>query len=99
MQKRSRVTRAFTAAAMTGLVAGAASTSIGCKSNNPDTGQAGVSATNGGTPDTMQSKHDCKGQNDCKTLGGCSSGDNGCKGKNTCKGKGGCSTTGPGRRP
>lgn len=37
-------------------------------------------------------KHACKGQNSCKGMGGCSSGDNGCKGKNSCKGKGGCST-------
>ena len=35
-------------------------------------------------------KHSCKGQNDCKGLGGCKSGDNGCAGKNSCKGKGGC---------
>jgi hypothetical protein len=34
----------------------------------------------------------CKGQNDCKGKGGCSTGDNGCKGKNSCKGKGGCKT-------
>jgi len=35
-------------------------------------------------------KHGCKGQNDCKGLGGCKSGDNGCAAKNSCKGKGGC---------
>ncbi|MBI5362283.1 MAG: hypothetical protein HZA53_03830 [Planctomycetes bacterium] len=35
--------------------------------------------------------HGCAGKNECKGLGGCSSGDNGCKTKNSCKGKGGCS--------
>ena len=34
--------------------------------------------------------HSCAGMNECKSLGGCSSGDNGCKAKNSCKGKGGC---------
>lgn len=37
-------------------------------------------------------KHVCKGHNECKGQGGCSSGDNGCAGKNSCKGKGGCAT-------
>lgn len=36
---------------------------------------------------------DCAGNNDCKGIGGCKSGDNGCKFKNSCKGKGGCSIT------
>ncbi len=36
---------------------------------------------------------DCAGNNDCKGLGGCKSGDNGCKFKNNCKGKGGCHVT------
>jgi hypothetical protein len=39
-------------------------------------------------------KHSCKGKNDCKSQGGCKTGDNGCKGKNSCKGKGGCATDG-----
>jgi hypothetical protein len=36
--------------------------------------------------------HACKGMNECKGQGGCSSGDGGCKGKNSCKGHGGCKT-------
>jgi hypothetical protein len=36
---------------------------------------------------------DCSGNNDCKGLGGCKTGDNGCKFKNSCKGKGGCHIT------
>ena len=43
---------------------------------------------------TPPAKHSCKGKNDCKGTGGCSTGDQGCKGKNTCKGKGGCATDG-----
>src|SRR6266536_1141893 len=35
-------------------------------------------------------KHDCKGKNECKAMGGCKTADNSCAGKNTCKGKGGC---------
>lgn len=38
-------------------------------------------------------KHVCKGHNDCKGKGGCSTGDGGCAGKNSCKGKGGCATS------
>ena len=37
-------------------------------------------------------KHACKGLNDCKGQGGCSTGDAGCAGKNSCKGQGGCAT-------
>ena len=90
MQTGSRVTRAFAAAAMTGLVAGALTSNLGCKSSNSD--QAGMSANGGGSSDAVQAKHDCKGMNSCKGQGGCQSGDNGCKGKNSCKGKGGCNT-------
>ena len=35
-------------------------------------------------------KHVCKGMNECKGQGGCSSGEGGVAGKNSCKGKGGC---------
>ncbi len=38
-------------------------------------------------------KHACKGMNECKGQGGCTSGDNGCWGKNSCKGLGGCGTS------
>ena len=37
----------------------------------------------------------CKGQNDCKGIGGCKvEGEHACKGMNDCKGKGGCHITG-----
>ena len=94
------------AAAMTGLLAGAAArASAAPVSSAPISGQATVSAASGhqmnaltGTPGARTlddaAKHDCKGMNSCKGQGGCASSDNGCKGKNSCKGKGGCKTSG-----
>lgn len=92
MNGHLRSVRVFAAAAMTGLVAGAASTAVvGCQNKPSD--QTGMQATTeSSTDNTMMAKHDCKGQNACKGQGGCNTGDNGCKGKNSCKGKGGCST-------
>lgn len=88
------------AAAMTGLVAGAAnralagsagkSTEAGIKKMVIGDSKAGVRAMG----DDHKGKHDCKGQNECKGQGGCKSGDNGCKGKNSCKGHGGCKSDG-----
>ena len=37
-------------------------------------------------------KHVCKGLNDCKGQGGCTTAKNDCSGKNDCKGQGGCAT-------
>jgi hypothetical protein len=73
----------ITAAAMTGLYAGA----LAARTYAAD--------LRAGTHDTSKddsSKHDCKGKNACKGQGNCSSGDNGCSGKNSCKGKGGCAS-------
>jgi hypothetical protein len=93
MDRNSRVTRAFAAAAMTGLVAGAATLSSGCKTQNADNNAGMSPTTTSATGDTAQlAKHECKGMNACKGQGGCNTGDNGCKGKNSCKGKGGCAT-------
>jgi hypothetical protein len=80
MNKSTRLL--ITAAAMTGLYAGALAT----RSFADDTGTAAPKA-----PDA--SKHDCKGKNACKGQGGCKSGDNGCKTKNSCQGHGGCKTS------
>ena len=75
------------AAAMTGLMAGAAQVSA----------QGTLSATSIGViaHHSISDQHTCKGQNSCKGQGGCQSGDNGCRGKNSCKGKGGCNTKPP----
>jgi len=94
MKTQSRMTRAFAAAAMTGLLAGAGTMLAGCKSEAANSG-AGMQATSGSAADAVQAKHDCKGMNSCKGQGGCKTGDNGCKGMNSCKGKGGCKTNTP----
>jgi hypothetical protein len=89
------------AAAMTGLLAGAAvrasaatvpngSTHSTLKKMTAESSKAGVRLA----ADKEKGKHDCKGKNECKGQGGCKSGDNGCKGKNSCKGHGGCKTNG-----
>jgi len=81
-------------AALSGLVGG---TSVAAKASINGSTRV-TSATAGmmlaGQTQTPNPKHSCKGKNDCKGVGGCSTGDKGCKGKNTCKGKGGCATDG-----
>lgn len=90
------------AAAMSGLLAGAANwsmavspTSFASRSamsaKSSADGAFGVKASTF-ADDTTKGKHDCKGKNACKGEGGCKAGDNGCKGKNSCKGHGGCKT-------
>jgi hypothetical protein len=85
MNGKSRMVRVVSAAAMSGLLAGAGAALVGCHSNS-----AGAQGSTSSMD--MTAKHDCKGQNACKGQGGCMTGDNGCKGKNSCKGKGGCSS-------
>ncbi len=89
------------AAAVGGLMAGAASHAMASTPTPTVSGKAMVSTnklakTFAGVralSDTKDvGKHDCKGKNDCKGQGGCKTGDAGCKGKNTCKGHGGCKT-------
>jgi hypothetical protein len=82
---KSRIASMAVTAAVSGLVGGAALTSVGCSSS----GSAGNTATTSAAPAT----HDCQGKNACKGQGGCKTGDQGCKGKNSCKGKGGCKVT------
>lgn len=72
------------AAAMTGLMSGA---------------QAALSAADAPTGATSATQvdpnhHACKGQNVCKSHGGCKTDKNACKGHNACKGQGGCRTDG-----
>ena len=82
MKNASRITSTLALAAMTGLVAGAGMSLVGCTNEN---GSAGMKAG-----DKAVAPHDCKGQNACKGQGGCKTGNNGCKGQNSCKGQGGC---------
>ena len=79
-------TALLAAAAITGLMAGAAQVSAQGTSGSASFGVMSHYSIDG--------KHSCKGKNSCKGQGGCKSGDNGCKGKNSCKGKGGCNTNG-----
>jgi hypothetical protein len=81
------------AAAGTGLMSGtttAQPVSIPTQNGTLSSAKLGLApmALNSGTV-----KHDCKGMNECKGQGGCSTGDMGCKAKNSCKGKGGCKTS------
>lgn len=80
--------------AITGLMAGSAARLHAALTGNLD---QNTSFSKGllSCDDPSAGKHGCKGQNSCKGLGGCKTGDQGCTGKNTCKGKGGCKTNGP----
>src|SRR4051812_10825292 len=77
----------ITAAAITGLLSGAAI--YRAHADESTNAKPGKVAPAKKTPKIQ----DCSGNNDCKGLGGCKTGDNGCKFKNSCKGKGGCSIT------
>jgi len=75
------------AAAITGLLNGAAVNHV----------RADDSSTNNVSPGkpakAEPTVHGCSGMNDCKGTGGCKSSDKGCKFLNSCKGKGGCEIT------
>jgi hypothetical protein len=85
------------AAAVTGLLAGAAA----CDKNEAKvestpkaqttTANAAPQSAPSATPAAAAEKHSCKGQNACKGQGGCKESDkHACKGQNDCKGQGGC---------
>ena len=104
MNKQTKLTLA--AAALTGLLAGAAGRASAatpapiCTSHGLTAQVAqgkAMASVNPGQKAVVKldgDKHDCAGKNDCKGKGGCKTGDGGCKGKNSCKGKGGCKTDG-----
>jgi hypothetical protein len=95
-------TNSFMAAAVTGILAGAAACG-GQASPAPAAPATEAAPVADATPtepvndripadnDSGQpSKHACKGLNDCKGRGGCKTELNSCRGKNECKGRGGC---------
>lgn len=99
MKTSHKVTTAaslFAAAALTGMLAGAANASGITGVRGPGFGAAtssiGVLASGNGM---FKADHHCKGMNTCKGKGGCKTSHNKCAGKNSCKGKGGCNTTMP----
>ena len=77
---QSKLQKTVAAAALSGLLIGAAGYVVGCQDKD-----AGMKAA---TPAGVQ--HACKGQNACKGQGGCKTADHACKGQNSCKGQGGC---------
>lgn len=80
----------FAAAAMTGLLAGAAM-QVGCKPDASTSTSTGATSQPGTAATTPPAQHECKGKNACKGQGGCGTSSHDCKGKNACKGQGGCS--------
>jgi len=82
------------AAAVSGLLSGAATLQAATPHSTNPVLKAGKASFSSASLHQDTSKHSCKGKNDCKGQGGCKSSDNGCKGKNSCKGKGGCATDG-----
>ncbi|MEO6183523.1 MAG: hypothetical protein ABIP71_10600 [Verrucomicrobiota bacterium] len=66
-------------AAMAGMLTGTVALTTGC---HTDRGH--------GSHDGTMNRHDCKGANACKGLGGCKTATHACKGQNSCKGQGGC---------
>jgi hypothetical protein len=72
------------AAAVGGLLLGAAGCASKPSAPEAQTPTASAEAASGGE------SHGCKGQNDCKGQGGCKTEAHGCKGQNDCKGQGGC---------
>lgn len=72
------------AAAVGGLLLGAAGCASGSSAPSAETPQASAEASSGGE------SHGCKGMNQCKGQGGCKTEAHGCKGQNECKGQGGC---------
>ncbi len=51
---------------------------------------AGCNSTPQAADANSMTKHTCKGQNACKSQGGCKTDAHTCKGQNACKGQGGC---------
>lgn len=101
------MTNSLMAAAVTGILAGAAACG-GQASPTPAAPAAEAPAApvaDATTPEPVNdripadnnssnaSKHACKGLNDCKNRGGCKTELNTCRGKNECKGRGGCKST------
>ncbi len=78
------------AAAISGLVMGAASLAEAATTQH---GTGATSAFDTGAQhldDHAAGKHTCKGKNACKGQGGCKTAKHDCKGQNDCKGQGGC---------
>lgn len=93
MKKKS----ALLAAAISGIMLGAAASSAQASPRGDSTGheqlRPNVSLAKMADPPKEPEKNSCKGKNACKGKGGCKTDKHDCKGKNDCKGQGGCSGT------
>jgi hypothetical protein len=94
MTMKHSIKTLMVAAAVSGLLSGAAALQAATPNSGNSVVKVGKASFNGTSSDMQTTKHSCKGKNDCKGQGGCKSSDNGCKGKNSCKGNGGCATDG-----
>ena len=83
--KNLDLSKKVVAAAVCGLFAGVASTSVAKAA-------PGEKNANYKADDAAKDDHVCKGKNACKGKGGCKTDANACAGKNDCKGKGGCAS-------
>jgi hypothetical protein len=86
------VSRKVLAAAMAGLLSGAAVRQSYAAGTNT-TASTNIAPGKVAPAKKMPKVHDCAGDNECKALGGCKTDDHSCKFKNACKGKGGCALT------
>jgi hypothetical protein len=64
----------------------------GCAGSTPPA--SAPTDTTAGAAAPAAAKHACKGQNDCRSQGGCKTDAHACKGQNDCRSQGGCKTTG-----
>jgi hypothetical protein len=88
MTKSKKMLSAAVAGLMGATLTQTSAKAMGRKSESKPTPAADTTTNTKSVPSSAS--HACKGHNECKGQGGCSSSDNGCKGKNSCKGKGGC---------
>ncbi len=82
---KKNISKTLATAAMGGMLLGSATLMTGCKHDDKDNDNAGMS-----TGSSVGAQHACKGQNACKGQGSCKTTEHACKGQNACKGQGGC---------
>jgi hypothetical protein len=82
------MTNTMIAAAVGGILLGL----NGCAESTPPA--AAPADTTASSADGGAAKHACKGQNECRSQGGCKTDTHACKGQNDCRSQGGCKTAG-----
>ncbi len=84
------MTSKLMAAAISGMVMGAASLAAAATTHQSQGADAAFDTGAQHLDDQAAAKHTCKGKNTCKGQGGCKTEKHACKGHNDCKGQGGC---------